>query len=59
MLDLYKRYKENIELIEFPTMDSLETEELKLMLIPPPKDLDKNVAILHEQLNKIRDELMK
>ena len=58
MLDLYERYKENIGFLEFPSKDLLDTEELKLMLIPPPKDLEKNVAKLHKQLKTIRDELL-
>lgn len=58
MLDLYERYKENIEFLEFPKTNLLDNEELKLMLIPTPKDLDRNISQLHEQLNKVRDELL-
>lgn len=58
MLNLYKRYKENIEFLEFPSTDILNSEELKLMLVPPPKNLDQNITRLHRQLNEIRSKLI-
>ncbi len=59
MLDLYKRYKENIEFLEYPSTNILNSEELKLMLVSPPKNLNQNITNLHDQLNEIRNELLK
>ena len=58
MLDLYKRYKENIELVEFPTKEVLQSEEMKLLLITPPPDLENRIQRIHGQLDDIRKELL-
>ncbi len=58
MLDLYKRYKENIEFIEFPTKEVLQSEEMKLLLTTPPPDLEKEIQRIHRQLEKVREELL-
>lgn len=58
MLDLYKRYRENIELIQYPSIEALDSEEMKLLLVPPPEDLSDNISRIHEELNQIRKELL-
>ncbi len=58
MLDLYERYRENIDSMIFPSMDILKSEEMKLMLIPSPEDLDRNIERIHKQLDDVRKELL-
>jgi predicted nucleotidyltransferase component of viral defense system len=58
MLELYKRYRENIDFVEFPSARALESEEMKLMLARPPGDLERNIRRIHEQLGEVRDELL-
>ncbi|MCJ2556339.1 MAG: nucleotidyl transferase AbiEii/AbiGii toxin family protein [Candidatus Thermoplasmatota archaeon] len=57
MLELYERYRENIELMRFPPADILGSEEMKLFLIEPPKDLGLEVLRIHSELDDIRKEL--
>jgi predicted nucleotidyltransferase component of viral defense system len=58
MLELYNRYRENIELIKLPSVDLLNDEELKLLLIETPEDLGDNISNIHEQLNAIKGEFL-
>ena len=57
-LEHYKRYQENIELLEFPTPDILKNEEMKLMIMPPPEDLSENIVRIHQELHQLRNELL-
>ena len=58
MLDLYKRYRENIHSLDFPDIDLLESEEMKLMIIPPPDDFVLNIYRTHSQLEEIKNILL-
>lgn len=58
MLNTYERYRENIESMIFPSTKILSSEEMKLMLVPPPKDLERNLKRIHEQLDVLRNELL-
>jgi predicted nucleotidyltransferase component of viral defense system len=58
MLDLYERYRENIISLDFPSADLIGNEEMKLIIVPPPKGLEKMVDSVHKQLEKVRDDLV-
>ena len=58
MLDLYERYNENLKLLELPEVDLTNADEMKLMIIPPPKDLGKNVRRIHRELETIKTKLL-
>ncbi len=58
MLDLYERYRENIESMRFPSTEILSSEEMKLMLLPQPKGLEHNIKRIHQQLDDVRKELL-
>ena len=57
MLELYERYNENIELLDFPVVDLTRADEMKLMIVPPPKDLVKNIKRIHKELEGIKNKL--
>lgn len=58
MLDLYERYRENIESMVFPSPDLLVSEEMKLMLQPIPDDLEQNILRIHKQLDDVKKEIL-
>ena len=58
MLELYERYRENIKALELPSTNILASEEMKLLLVKPPENLEENVNRIHGQLDKIREELL-
>jgi len=58
MMNLYRRYQENLELTEFPSVDLLKTEEMKLMLVEPPAGLKWEILRIHGELTKLRSELL-
>ena len=58
MLDLYNRYRENLEFVKLPPDNLLINEESKLMLITPPKNFNKSITHIHEQLNLIKNEFI-
>lgn len=57
ILDLYKRYRDNIEFTQFPTIAQLNKEEEKLLLIERPEGLYHEIERIHKQLEKIRDDV--
>ena len=58
MLDIYKRYQENIDILQLPSIDLRKNEEMKLMIVTPPKDLEGSISSIHHQLKQIRMELL-
>ena len=58
MLDTYARYRENLELPKgaLPEMES--SDEMRLLLGEPAKDLAGNVKRAHAQLERIREEIL-
>ncbi|MFQ6107889.1 MAG: nucleotidyl transferase AbiEii/AbiGii toxin family protein [Thermoplasmata archaeon] len=56
MLEMYERYRENIELRSFPT-EILDSEETKLLLVEPPVELGPEISRIHSELDDIRGEL--
>jgi len=58
MLDMYKRYQENIDILQLPSIDLQKNEEMKLMIVTPPKDLEGAISNIHHQLKQIRMELL-
>lgn len=57
MLDLYNRYKENIETATIPNTDHLPDGETKLLIHHPPKDLHKNIQRINTQIQQLQTEL--
>ena len=58
MLDLYKRYLDNIEQIDFPDYTILDSEEMELLLIKSPENLNKEVLRIHKELMVIKEKIM-
>ena len=58
MLDMYKRYQDNIEQIDFPDHTVLDSEEMELLLIKPPDDLNKEVIRIHKELVEIKEKVL-
>lgn len=58
MLDLYKRYQENIELLELPEPNIQEEEEMKLMIQTPPPDLQTTIERIHREMKRLREEIV-
>ena len=58
MLELYKRYRENIELIEYPDIETLDSKEMMLLQASVPENLFENISRIHEELDIIRKELL-
>jgi hypothetical protein len=58
MLELYTRYQENIELLDLPSQNEMEDDELKLLLMDPPENLQAAVIEIHGKLEGIRKEIL-
>ena len=58
MLDLYERYQDNIEQIDFPSHKILDSEEMELLLIKSPEGLNKEVMRIHNELMEIKEKIM-
>jgi len=58
MLDLYNKYKENIQIAAIPPLETTYNGELKLLTIPTPKDLRENIEMIHRQIQEIQTELV-
>ena len=57
MLNLYKRYKENIEITTLPYADYLQDKETKLLISQPPEDFHTNLQRIHAQIQQLQTEL--
>lgn len=57
VLDLYRRYKENIEISTIPNLDSITEREKNLIIQKLPKDLNKNIRRIHDQIKQIQTEI--
>ena len=57
MLDLYKRYQENIDICQLLSTDIMDNEEMKLMIVTPPKDLKREITRINNQLLQVRKDL--
>ncbi|MFQ6089602.1 MAG: hypothetical protein ACE5K0_11985 [Candidatus Methanofastidiosia archaeon] len=57
ILELYKRYRENIEMNSSFPIDSIKDEEMKLLIISPPKVLDNELRRIQYQLSDIKNEI--
>ena len=58
MMDLYRRYRDNIQNKKFPSIDMFKAEEMKLLIIPPPSDLDKEIRRIQDELEIIRGHIV-
>jgi len=58
MLDLYKRYQDNMEQINFPDHTILDSEEMELLLIKSPEGLNREVQRIHKELMAIKEKMM-
>jgi len=59
MIQSYSRYDRRFHESEFPQVDSLDNEEMKLMLVEPPEDLTAEIKRVHEELEVVRTEIEK
>ena len=59
VLDLYHRYKSNIESIRIPDIETIPERELNLLLFKPTKDFYKNINRVHMQLRQIQKEIIR
>ena len=57
MLDLYKRYRETLEVAQIPRLDLAGTEEYSLLLFEPPEGIAKDIENIRERLNTLRERL--
>jgi len=57
MLDIYQKYQEVIETKTFPETEDIPPEELQLLTIEPPPDLEQNIQQIHEEIRDIQTEL--
>ena len=58
MLELYKRYRENIELIEYPGIETLDSKEMMLLQASVPENLFDDISRIHDDLEQIRKKLL-
>jgi len=57
VLDLYSRYKENIEIATIPNLDNITEREKNLIIQESPKDIDKNIRRIHAQIQQLQTEI--
>lgn len=57
MLEMYRRYQENIELVVFPNEHAFTTAEEKLLLEKPPADFKSKAMEIHRQLDELRTDI--
>jgi predicted nucleotidyltransferase component of viral defense system len=53
-IDLYKRYRENLELAVLPASIPEANDELDLLIIDPPGDMMKGIVSIQNELDEIR-----
>lgn len=58
-LDLYRRYKENIESTLIPDLQTIPKRELDLLLYKPTKDFYENINSIHTRIRQIQREILK
>jgi hypothetical protein len=58
ILDIYQKYREVIETKTLPEAEDIIPEELQLLTIEPPSDLEQNIQKINEQIREIQTELM-
>ncbi|MDG6220351.1 MAG: nucleotidyl transferase AbiEii/AbiGii toxin family protein [Candidatus Thermoplasmatota archaeon] len=58
MIDLYSRYKENIEITELPETHVIEGEEMKLFIENIPPDFEDSIHRIHIELEETRKKLL-
>lgn len=57
-LDLYGRYRENIDIGTDLPSNFDEREEMQLLIIPIPDDLEKELRRINRELNALREEIV-
>jgi len=58
-IKMYSRYQENIRLIELPHPREVNFDDNNLLLIDTPDDLEGSVRAIHEQLEEIRQRVIR
>lgn len=58
MLDLYTKYRKNIETKSLPDAGNISREEINLLIIEMPEKLEKNIKRIHDQINRIKGEII-
>jgi predicted nucleotidyltransferase component of viral defense system len=56
-VDLYKRYRENMDLSTFPGSVTRNSDEMDLLIVDPPVGLLKAIPRIHSELETIRNDL--
>jgi hypothetical protein len=57
MLDLYERYREEFRVEGLPDPEDVPRQELDLLLMEPPEDLDEDIIRVHREIQGIMDEM--
>ena len=58
VLDLYRRYKENIESVSIPDIKKIPKREHNLLLFKPSKDFYENINRVHTQIRNLQKEII-
>ena len=58
MLDLYTKYRKNMETTRLPDAGDITQEEINLLIIEMPEKLEKNIQRIHDQINMIKGEII-
>lgn len=56
MLDLYKKYRENLKK-EFPRSEEIRGDEAKLLIQSLPDDAGDDISVIHDRIERIRKKL--
>jgi len=54
ILDIYRKYKETIDIKALPAAEDIPQEELALLITDPPKDIEENIERIHEEIQTIQ-----
>jgi len=59
MLDIYTKYRDNLETKELPEAEDVMEQEMDLLIKKPEGNLKENVDRIHQELEQIRMQLLK
>ncbi len=57
MIDLYEKYREEFRIAHLPDPGDVPRQELDLLLVEPPEDLDDVIIRVHREIQVIMDEM--
>ena len=58
VLDLYRRYKENIEAVSIPDVKKIPKREHNLLLFRPSRDFYENINRVHNQIRNLQKQII-